>query len=94
MWAGSQPPHSFSLSASSRSAGPQGPRGPTGRSEGPGITQGLPPARHVPWEAGVSRSLKATEPRGPGSQGNRVHFQLREGLKGPFLVSPHFSETS
>lgn len=91
MWDGSQPPDFFSLTASSRLAGQRGPRGPTGRSRRPRSTQ-APSSTVAPREAGT---LPPRRPQGwAGSQGSHVSFQSQEGLKGPFLFSAYFSETS
>ena len=48
MWDACQSPGSFSLSASSRSAGQQGPRGPAGRLRGSGAPEdSVQPGRAV-----------------------------------------------
>ena len=92
MWDGSQPPRSFSLSASSRSAGQQGP---TGRSQRPRSTQSLPPAwsalRRQRFHSPGSLRSPLPPPSGPGSQGNHVQAQPHEGPTGLCLFSARLS---
>lgn len=66
------------------------PGDPQGGSEAPEHPR-TPSSPAVPWEAGISRSGNARSPRS-WFPGKSRPLQPREGQKGPFPFSAHFSE--